>query len=193
MGGRGERRSGRLFVAIEVPPSVHVAVDDAIRTWRDRIDARWVRPDARHVTLRFLGQVAVDEVADVRRAVVSAASTVGPVATQPRGLGAFPSIARARVLWAGIDDRAGRLAGVALALDAALSSSVSSRLAPQTGAFRPHLTVARCDPPVRLPAEYGGTEVEPVAFEVGAIVLFESVRGSGPPTYEALERADLRG
>ena len=115
------------------------------------------------------------------------------VATRPRGLGAFPSVARARVLWTGIDDRAGRLAGVALALDAALSSTVSSRLAPQTGAFRPHLTVARCDPPVRLPAEYGRTEVEPVAFEVGAIVLFESVRGSGPPTYEALERADLRG
>jgi hypothetical protein len=35
--------------------------------------------------------------------------------------------------------------------------------------------------------------VEPVAFEVAAMVLFESVPGSGPPLYEALERAELRG
>jgi 2'-5' RNA ligase len=193
MGGRAERRSRRLFVAIEVPPAVHAAVDDAIRPWRDRIDARWVPPNARHVTLRFLGQVRADEVADVRRAVGAAASTAGRVRTRLRGLGAFPSRARARVLWAGLDDDAGRLAGVALALDAALPTDVASRLAPHTRAFRPHLTVARCDPPARLPADYDRTEVEPVAFEVARIVVFESVVGSGPPTYEALDGADLRG
>jgi 2'-5' RNA ligase len=192
MGGREERRSRRLFVAVELPPAVQTAVDEAIRPWRGRIAARWVRPDARHVTLRFLGQVAADDVANVRRAVASAAPTVGPVTIRLRGLGAFPSAARARVLWAGLDDRAGRLAGVALALDTALASP-PTRFAPPTRAFRPHLTLARCAPPVRLPADYSETAVEPVSFEVVAMVLFESVPAPGPPTYDALERADLRG
>ncbi len=194
MGGR-EERSRRLFVAIEVPSPVRAAVDEAIRRWRGEIDARWVPPDARHVTLRFLGSVAPDDVAGVRRAVASAAATLGPVRTRLRGLGAFPSTARARVLWAGLDDRPGCLAGVALAVDAALATEVGSHLLSPLRAerrpFRPHLTLGRCDPPARLPAEYAATEVEPVAFEIAGMVLFESVPGSGRPTYEVVERVEL--
>jgi RNA 2',3'-cyclic 3'-phosphodiesterase len=191
MEGREERRSRRLFVAVEVPPAVQAAVDEAVRRWRGVIDARWVPPDARHVTLRFLGSVASEDVAGVRRAVASAAAAVAPVRTRLRGLGAFPSTTSARVLWAGLDDRPGRLAGAALALDAALATEVGSRLRSETRSFRPHLTLGRCDPPARLPAAYGSTEVDPVAFVIGGMVLFESVRGSGRPVYEAMERVDL--
>jgi 2'-5' RNA ligase len=203
MGGREERRSRRLFVAVEVPSVVQAAVDEALRRWRGVIDARWVPPDDRHVTLRFLGSVASDDVAGVRRSVATAAAAVAPVRTRLGGLGAFPSTTRARVLWAGLDDRPGGLAGLALAVDAALATEVGSHLRPdlpshlpssllaETRSFRPHLTLGRCEPPARLPAEYESTEVKPVAFVIAGMVLFESVRGSGRPVYEAMERVDL--
>jgi 2'-5' RNA ligase len=187
--GTGAARARRLFVAVEVPTEIQRAVDRVIRPWRSTLEARWVAREQRHVTVRFLGAVGADAIELVRGGVADAARTVAPVETRLAGLGAFPSARRARVLWAGIDDPAGRLAAVAHALDAALTP----RFPPEPRAFRPHLTLARIDPPLRLPDDVATATVEPVAFRVDRVVLFESVLGSGPPRYEALERVPLTG
>jgi 2'-5' RNA ligase len=149
-----------------------------------------VPPENLHVTLRFLGAVGPELVDEVASAVGAAAASTGPIVTRLDGLGAFPAPGRARVLWAGLDDRAGRMAALALALDGALAP----RFRPEARPFRPHLTVARCDPPARLPAAFTSTRLEPVAFEVARAVLFESVsRGAGPPRYEPLAAHPLAG
>ena len=193
MTGGGDRRpprSRRLFIAVEVPPAVHAVVDESLEPWRATAGARWVPSERRHVTIRFLGSVAAGEIDLVRRALGSSASAVAPIQTHLTGLGAFPSPRRARVLWAGVDDRAGRLAGLAMALDGALPPAFRT----ETRAFRPHLTVARCEPPARLPDHYTATALEPLGFQVDEAVLFERVAdGSGPPRYEALERVGLMG
>ena len=80
-------------------------------------------------------------------------------------------MARARVLWVGLDDRSGGMAGLALALDAAFAPAFP----PEVRAFHPHLTVGRCDPPAHLPAAFEETRIDPVPFEVVRAVLFESV------------------
>src|SRR5438093_1139418 len=76
-------------------------------------------------------------------------------ASRPRivGVGAFPSARRARVVWAGLDDRSGRMAGLAFAIDAALAAEFR----PESRPFRAHLTVARSDPPLELPETFGAT------------------------------------
>ena len=196
MRGRGERRppaGRRLFVAVEVPPAVHDAVDHALEPWRGTPGARWVPRERRHVTIRFLGAVASDAIDPIARAVVGCAAAAAPVDTRLTELGAFPSPRRARVLWAGVDDGADRLADLGRHLDAALAPGI--RAATRTGAraFRPHLTVARCDPPARLPPEYAATELEPVGFRVSSLVLFESVPGGRGPRYAPVERAELVG
>jgi RNA 2',3'-cyclic 3'-phosphodiesterase len=191
MAGRdtGAARRRRLFVAVDVPSEVQRAVDRAIRPWRWTLEARWVAPEQRHVTVRFLGAVDADAIDLVGVGVAAAAGSVAPVETRLAGLGAFPSERRARVLWAGIDDAAGRLAAIAAALDAALVP----RFPPEPRAFRPHLTLARIDPPLRLPDGVVTATVEPVGFRVDRVVLYESVLGSGPPRYEALEEIQLTG
>jgi RNA 2',3'-cyclic 3'-phosphodiesterase len=181
-------RARRLFVAVEVPEEVHGAIDRAVAPWREVLAARWVPARNRHVTLRFLGAVAADRIALVEAALTTAASSSGRARTRLTGLGAFPSPGRARVLWVGIDDAPGRLAAIAHALDGALLSDFP----PEPRPLRPHLTLARCDPAVRLPATFVDTAVEPVPFEVRRLVLFESVpSGSGPPRYEPLVTAAL--
>ena len=208
MGGRDERRppaGRRLFVAVEVPPVVHDAVDEALEPWRGTPGARWVPRERRHVTVRFLGKVAPDAVDGVARAVGACAAATAPVDTRLTGLGAFPSPRRARVLWAGVDDGAGRLAGLGLTLDGALAAGIRPEMPEmrpemrpeirtEARAFRPHLTVARCDRPARLPDEYAATLLGPVGFRVASLVLFESVPGGrGPRRYEAVERAGFAG
>ena len=184
-------RARRLFVALEVPPEVRAAVEAAFAPWRASLPtARWVPPENLHITVRFLGPVRPELVDDVGSAVEAVGASIAPFASRLDAVGAFPSPARARVLWAGLDDRPGRMASLALALDAALAPSFGA----EARAFRPHLTVGRCDPAARLPATFEATPLDPVSFEVVRAVLFESVSGGGgPPRYEPVAVHPLAG
>jgi RNA 2',3'-cyclic 3'-phosphodiesterase len=187
----GTGRARRLFVALEVPPEVRATIEAAFAPWRAALPtARWVPPANLHITVRFLGPVRPEVVDDVGSAVEAAAATIAPFASRLDAVGAFPSPARARVLWAGLDDRPGRMAALALAMDAALAPSFGA----EVRAFRPHLTVGRCDPAAHLPVTFGATPFDPVRFEVVRAVLFESVSGGeGPPRYETVAVYPLAG
>ena len=166
------------------------AVAAAIEPWRIGFpDARWVPRENWHITVKFLGQTWPRLEGWVRERVGEAASSLGPVGTRLTGLGCFPSPGRARVLWAGIDDRPGRLAEIALALDAALAREFK----PETRAFSPHLTVARSDPPLRLPEAFGATALDPVAFRVERLTLYRSHLRRPAPRYDPLVSFPLAG
>src|SRR5262245_14791550 len=183
---RAERpvaRSLRLFLAFDVSPDAADEVERAIGAWRLEFpDARWVPRENWHVTLKFLGQTWPRLERWVTDRARDAAATAGPVASRLTHLGSFPSGTRGRVLWAGIDDDTGALAAVAAGLDEALRAEFR----PETRAFAPHLTVARSDPPLRLPAAFARTALQPVSFTVDRIVLFRSHLRRPAPRYEPL-------
>lgn len=178
-------RSLRLFVAVEVGEEAKDAVATAIAPLRERFpEARWVPRENWHVTVKFLGQTYPRLLKWVQEQVAEAAASGTEVETRLTELGAFPSAGGARVLWAGLEDRPGRLAEIAHALDAALAKEFK----PETRAFSPHLTVARSDPPLRLPDGVVGTALEPVEVTVDHLVLFRSHLRRPAPVYEPLER-----
>ena len=180
---RPEARQVRLFVAIETPEEGKRAVARALAPWRDRFPkARWVPEENWHVTVKFLGWTSPRLLGWVPEQVTSAVRGSVPFETSLTVLGAFPSPRRARVLWAGLDDHAGRMAEVALALDVRLAKEFK----PETRAFSPHLTVARSEPPLRLPGGFDSTPVEPVVFRVDRVTLFRSHLKRPAPTYEPL-------
>ena len=188
----GERspspRPLRLFVAVDPSEEARDAVADALAPWLDAIPgARWSARDGWHVTLKFLGATAEDQVDRVADLIVGAAADVTSFETRLGGLGAFPVRGPARVVWAGLDDRSGRLAGLALAIDGALAGSFPSERRP----LHPHLTLARLDPARRLPDGFVATPVEPVAFAIDRARLYRSHLGGGPPRYELLATAPL--
>jgi 2'-5' RNA ligase len=178
---RPEAPSLRLFVAITPPAEVGAALDEAIEPLRSSFpDARWVPPENRHVTLKFLGKTLPGLVEDTLAAVGAAAAGHQAFETCLTALGAFPLPGRARVVWAGLDDRPGRMAELALALEHALASM----FAPESRAFTPHITLARADPPLRL-ADPVGT-LPPLRFPVRDVVVFRSSIRRAAPRYEPL-------
>jgi 2'-5' RNA ligase len=182
-------RARRLFVAVEVSPAVREAVEAAVAAWREALPAaRWVPPENWHVTVRFIGSVRGALVGWVEAAVAEAAAGLAPFGLRLDAIGAFPSLRRARVLWAGLDDRSGRANELARAMDAALAE----KLPAPARAFRPHLTVARCDPPLTLPGPFESTPVAPAGVRVDRVVLFESVAGGSSVRYEPLATFSLR-
>ena len=176
-----EARSLRLFVAFEVPDEAQRAIDVAVAPLRERFpQARWVPTENRHVTLKFLGQTWPRLRGWVEDTIRDAAPRAAPIPTRLTSIGSFPGGRRARVLWAGLDDDAGRLAALAEAFDRALAAE----FAPETRAFTPHCTVARSDPPLTLDDHDLDVPLERVGFTVRRLVLFRSHLRRAAPRYE---------
>ncbi len=132
----------RLFVAIPADERLRrslVAIQGELRRTLGE-QFRWERPSNLHVTLKFLGDVAVDGIQDVFRAARAVASASGSTVLTPRCLDAFPSPARPRVLVLSLDDAAGVVADLARRLEEALAEL---GFAPERRRFRPHITLGR--------------------------------------------------
>ncbi len=193
-----DRPGRRLFVAVPIPVEAGTAVERLVNDIRAEAepgvrDVRWVRLDGLHITLRFLGPTLDEQLGGVIEAVDVAAAQTAPFHAVIRGAGAFPSVARPRALWLGIDEGAAELEAVALRLDEALASHGWT---PTDRPFRAHLTLARADgvragPRVasRLTAAAATFRAE---FAATGVALFETKSGDGPARYEPVHEASFR-
>jgi RNA 2',3'-cyclic 3'-phosphodiesterase len=188
---RPQAESLRLFVAVDMPEAAAEALERAVEPWRERLGAgRWVRRENWHVTVKFLGRTWPRLMRFVQTACRKVAEGVPPFEVTLSGLGVFPGPGRARVLWAGLDDREGRLTEIAAALDAGLAGE----FAPEKRGFTPHLTVARFNPPIpmREDAEsLAATSIDAPAFEVDRLILYRSHLSPRGARYEPVEEFPL--
>jgi 2'-5' RNA ligase len=187
----------RLFIAVAVPPDALEAcreIIDAVRTTPLGRDARWVRTENLHLTIRFLGDTEPDLVPDVALAVCDAAGSVEPFRVELAGAGAFPDGRHPRTLWLGVDRGNDGLERLANAVEAPLA-----RLGwpPDARPRRPHLTIARTDATqgavshAIADALAAAAEGWRAPFDASALTLFRSHLGGGPPRYEAIVEAPL--
>jgi RNA 2',3'-cyclic 3'-phosphodiesterase len=184
---RPEAKPLRLFVAVEIPEAVKEAVEEVFAPWREAFPkARWVPRENMHVTLKFLGRTWPRLTDWVPEQVEAAVADVSRFTARLRGVGSFPSAKRGRALWAGFDDTDG-IAALAAEIETALADEFPTEKRP----FHPHLTVARSEPPLKLPAGYSGTELESHEWEVDHVVLFRSHLRRPAPLYEPLARFRL--
>jgi len=109
----------------------------------------WVRPENLHLTLKFLGPVDEPRLVDVRAALAGAAALAAPFELAVAGLGAFPTPARPRVVWAGVDRGGAALAALAGAVEDALAPLGVPR---EARAFSAHVTLGRVRQPRGDPA-----------------------------------------
>jgi 2'-5' RNA ligase len=189
-GAAAEGPKQRLFLAVDVPRSVADVVAEAIRPWHEAFpSARWVPPANWHVTLKFLGWTPARLAPWVEGIVEGIVALHRPIAPHIQGLGAFPSVGRARVLWAGIEDPASGLSLLVAELEAALAEEFRAEMR----RFHAHLTVARSEPPLRLPASYPATPLVSEPFAVERVVLFRSHLQDGSTKYEPLRTFPLGG
>jgi len=185
---RLEAKPLRLFVAVEIPETVKDAVDAVFAPWREQFPkARWAPRENWHVTLKFLGRTWPRLADWVPKQVEAAAREVEPFRTRVTGVGGFPSTGNARVVWAGLDDEDRRMSGLAATVEGGLLDEFPA----EKRAFHPHLTVARSDPPVKLPSEFAETPLLTEDWEVDHVVLFRSHLRRPAPLYEPLARFPL--
>ncbi len=132
----------RLFIAIEIPAEVRAALAALIREFRAVApQAKWVRPENMHITLKFLGETESAKLSAIREAFHSVRSSQA-VALRFLGLGFFPNEKRAKVFWAGMESSANLLE-----IAADIDQSMHKLGFPlENRPFTPHLTLARFEP-----------------------------------------------
>jgi len=128
----------RLFVALDIDQSIReriVRFVDGLHNFAP--DARWMKPESMHVTLKFIGEQPDAAVGSIKQGLSGIVGTATGISF--RGYGFFPTPKSSRVFWVGIE--AGlELAGLASAIDEKLSALGIPK---EDRAFSPHLTLAR--------------------------------------------------
>jgi len=152
-----------------------------------------VAPENYHITLKFLGETKQEIFQLLRQDFQRLDIDCAPVPYTLRGLGAFPDIRRARVLWCGLDLD---ISSISMVQDAIEGLCAKYGYKKENRAFQPHLTLARTRRDMKIPASI----VEYVAANRNTffgesifkrIVLFKSDLRRDGPEYTSVEERQL--
>ena len=138
--------SKRLFVGVRVSTQTANALAAASemlqRRGRDAgLDLKFVAATSYHVTVKFLGWTREETIPALVDALEAAVTGVAPFRFRTARLGAFASLEKANVVWAGLEDGgAAAMSDVAARVEAACERLGFAR---EKRTFHPHVTLAR--------------------------------------------------
>jgi 2'-5' RNA ligase len=193
----------RLFIAFDLDDAIRARIElfmVGVRGFAP--DARWVRPESLHVTLKFIGNKSAEDAEEIKQVVGRIPAAATEIAF--RGYGFFPTAKAPRVFWIGVEAGA-QLVALAKSVDEA---AAALGIPKEEHAFNPHLTLARrggsSPPPWRkgdAPNHWFQHLQEKLAAisppEFGTMAareffLFESQLGRGGSRYAKIARFGLR-
>lgn len=132
----------RTFIATDIPPVIQKSIQEQVNILRNTLgdsSIRWVPVHNIHITLKFLGDVSPAKVDAIQRIIQTEADSHSTFDVHVKGLGSFPSLKRARVLFIGIQASA-ELDALQRGIESACGRvGFKSEMRP----FSPHLTIGR--------------------------------------------------
>ncbi|MFQ5682780.1 MAG: RNA 2',3'-cyclic phosphodiesterase [Candidatus Binatia bacterium] len=129
----------RTFVGIRIDPEMAGRISEVqFQLERSLKGIRWVGKENLHFTFKFLGDVQEEKVVPIVGALERVLSAIPSFPIYGGGLGVFPDIKRARILWVGLE-------GETLRPLLAKMETTFERIgfARDKRSFKPHLTIGR--------------------------------------------------
>jgi 2'-5' RNA ligase len=187
----------RCFIAIELPDGVKRGLRELQAQLKagSQAPAKWVDPTNIHLTLKFLGNVAVDRMGEITTAMTQAVQGTSSLSLEIRELGVFPNPRRVQIVWVGVSGETDKLARIQQRIESKLE-----RLGfpPEGRRFTPHLTLARLrdratpDQRAKLGQLIAETEFDAApSFKVDSVNLMKSQLTPEGPIYTRLSVAAL--
>ncbi len=133
----------RLFIAVEIEnPDVLKKIialrDELLSCSKGSRGIKGVEDENIHLTIRFLGEVPESLVPMIRNCL-NECKNISKFEIEIRGVGAFPSVSRPRVIWVGISKGIEELKTLRRMIDRCLGAMVR----PDDKEFVPHITIGR--------------------------------------------------
>ncbi|MEE9520826.1 MAG: RNA 2',3'-cyclic phosphodiesterase [Dehalococcoidales bacterium] len=132
----------RCFIAIELPDELKAGLTQLQSRLKmgEQPWVKWVDPYSIHLTLKFLGSVAVDRIDEITGAIEESARGMSPFYLEVKELGVFPNLRRVQVAWVGVSGEVDKLGQLQQRIE---SNLARLGFAPESRPFTPHLTLAR--------------------------------------------------
>ena len=165
----------RTFIAIELPSELKLKLaqlQTALKS-EGQSSVKWVDPYSIHLTLKFLGGIAIDRVGEITKAMERAAQEVSPFHLEIKELGVFPNLRRVQVVWVGVGGEMDKLNQLQQHLESYLEPL---GFTPESRPFKPHLTVARVRGKASLDERQRfGQLIASTVFETACTIEVEAV------------------
>jgi len=188
----------RSFIAIELPDELKLGLTqlEARLKMSKQPWVKWVDPYSIHLTLKFLGGIAVDRISEITRAMEEAIQGISPFSLAVKDLGVFPNLRRVQVVWVGISGEVDKISQLQQNIE---SNLARLGFAPESRPFTPHLTLARLRDRASLDERQGfgqliaGTRFEEAyTFKVEAINLMKSQLAREGAIYHRISSVGLK-
>ena len=150
----------RVFVGLDIDPAIRERMTRYLEGVRGFApEARWVKPESFHVTLKFIGEQKGELVEEIKRELATVRAQTFDISF--RGQGFFPNARSPRVFWLGIE--AGeQLPQLAQAVDEAVARTGVER---ETNDYQPHFDAGALG--FGQPAAQAGRPSQPAAATTG--------------------------
>ena len=132
----------RSFIAIELPDELKAGLTQLQSRLKlgEQPWVKWVDPHSIHLTLKFLGSIAVGRIDEITKTIEEAAQGIPPFHLEVKDLGVFPNLRQVQVAWVGISGEIDKLNQLQQRIE---SNLARLGFAPEARPFTPHLTLAR--------------------------------------------------
>ncbi len=170
----------RSFIAIELPDELRqelVQLEAQLKSSTSS-GVKWVDPYSIHLTLKFLGDIAIDRIDGITEAMEEAIRGIPAFHLEVRELGVFPNLRRVQVAWVGVRGEVDKLGQLQQRIESGL---VPLGFPAESRKFTAHLTLARLrnqassDERQRFGQLIANTEFEAIhSIEVDAVNLMKS-------------------
>ena len=188
----------RSFIAIPLPDKIKDTLEEKINDLKRHIpnnSVKWVQVNNIHLTLKFLGNVQKP----VHKDLIQKLEEEHPIQRFSlflQKLGAFPSIYKPNVIWAGVSNNE-YLVELSKRVDI-ISNSLINDL--ENKPFSPHLTIARIKPGMKKEhfelikqTLFNNRDISNVEFPVDHYCLYKSTLTSQGAVYSLLHEFKLSG
>jgi len=183
----------RTFIAVDVRAGEQMTrmIEESRKILRDE-KIRWVHPQKIHITLKFLGDTAEEDIPAIITELNTALSDFPAFTMRFKGAGVFRNLHDPRVFWIGIE-AGDDLSSIRNKLEDTMNGLGFER---EEKSFSPHLTLARIkyirrkDLLKELLEKYKETDLQET--QVKKIIYYESILKPGGPEYIVLSEIPLR-
>ena len=179
----------RAFIAISLPKELKKFLKDLQgQLQTSGLKASWPKPETMHLTLKFLGNINISKLDSFRTCMMKAVTGISIHTLYASGIGVFPSVKKARVIWSGTRGQTDVLEKLANRLEVILFEDMGIKK--ENKRFSPHLTVARVKKPIfpktmiKLLQEFKDFHSE--EFFVSEIKLFQSELSSSGAIHKTI-------
>ncbi|MFQ3675961.1 MAG: RNA 2',3'-cyclic phosphodiesterase [Endomicrobiia bacterium] len=133
----------RLFFAVDIKEIIKSKIDEFVFKNYHLLGNNklsWVKKDNLHITLKFLGETREELLPEINEIMFACVKKYKKFKIEIKGISAFPKISLIKILWLGINNDSGELAGLFSEIEVKISELGFEK---EKRPFKPHLTIAR--------------------------------------------------